>query len=123
MRYGILVLALAGCGGSKDSTTDTGGPTGTTPPPGDDDDDATTGALTQSEFNAAYADKYCDEWATCNTSSDCPSTTTTCTASGTTCDFDPVAAQACLDGVWTCNTTYPGFEYPVGPAACSTVCG
>jgi hypothetical protein len=39
------------------------------------------------------------------------------------CEFDPKAAHDCLDGVYTCDTTNPGFEYVVEPQICLSVCG
>lgn len=78
--------------------------------------------LSQEKFEEQFAEKFCEEWAACNTTTECP--TGTGTGTGTTeCDFDKAAAKDCLDGEWTCNTDFPGFEFPVPPAACADVCG
>jgi hypothetical protein len=80
------------------------------------------GDLTLEEFEEEFVDLFCSEWEACNTATSCP--TSEGTSSGTQdCDFDPDAARECLDGEWLCNEEFPGFEFPVAPAACSSVCG
>lgn len=110
MRFPVVVLvALAAC--NKDDT-------------GDDDDDDDD-VLTREEFDQAYADRYCAEFEACTTSSNpCGSPAATTEACDfDPVDFDPVAAQACLDGEYVCNADFPGLEYIVPPAVCTTVCG
>lgn len=110
MRTTILFSILVACSGKDGGTTDTGGG---------------GGGLTEEEFGEQFLDIFCEEWEACNTSEPCPvgATTTRTTTATTECDYDPVAAQDCLDGSWTCNTDFPGFEYPVAPSVCSEVCG
>lgn len=86
------------------------------------------GELTQAAFEAAYLDRFCEEWSACNTAgTECPTGPggSSTYYGGTTtnpCDYDAVAAQECLGGTWTCNTDFPGFEFPVPPDACAGVC-
>jgi len=39
------------------------------------------------------------------------------------CDFDAGMARQCLAGAWTCDDRFVGFEVPIPPQACATVCG
>jgi hypothetical protein len=76
--------------------------------------------ISEDDFAAEYADKYCAELETCGSDFTC-STTGTTTATTTAvadCEFDAAAAQDCLDGEWTCDDT---LKLPIPPAACGTV--
>jgi hypothetical protein len=111
MRTTTALLLLAACSGISDKDGDSGD----------------GGALTEESFMDQYAERYCVEWAACNTSAECPVSTGE-TSTGTVaqtweCDFDPVAAAACLDGVWTCNVDFPGLEFVAPAQVCLTVCG
>lgn len=83
------------------------------------------GCLSQSAFEEKYAEKFCAEWAECNTAgTECPTGGTgTGTGEEAECDYDSGAAKDCLNEEWTCNDDFPGFEFPVPPSACANVCG
>lgn len=139
MWFAFLALA---CSGKGEQTTTPPGETGTpivdtspqTTPPTDTSDtppDLDTGTSTTdtacvgpipADFVAEYADRYCVEWKSCNTSG-APCPTGTLPSLPPDCVYDPAAAEQCLCETWGCNTDVSGFEYPVGPAACNDVCG
>jgi hypothetical protein len=81
--------------------------------------------LNEEKFSEQYVEKYCEEWAACNTvDAPCPlegAATGTATAE-VECDFDKAKANECLDGTYVCNTDFPGLEIVESPAACSEVC-
>ena len=133
MRATWMALALlVGCGGETGDDGDTDDTDGAGTGVGDDDDDDDDGGgggSPEEEFGLAFVDRYCDEWDACVTSGEPCLFEGTTTGGGTTttttdpCEFDAVAAQACLDGEWTCNTEYAGFEFVMTPDACGDVCG
>lgn len=85
-----------------------------------------SGCLSYEKFLQKKHDKYCEELAKCNPDIPCEQPEATDTGYGTVgedCDFDGGAAHDCLNGVWTCNNDFVGFEYPIGPQACEAVCG
>lgn len=75
-----------------------------------------------------YVEKFCAEWADCapdgsscpvsNSEAECPEGET---CPEFTCDFNADAAKDCIDGAWTCNDEFEGFEFPEGPSACNNV--
>ena len=87
------------------------------------------GCLSQSAYEEKFVEKYCEEWKACNTATpdDCPmegsGTGTTTAEAEDNCDYDSGAAKDCLNGEWTCNDEFEGFEVPVPPAVCADVCG
>jgi hypothetical protein len=82
------------------------------------------GCLSQAAFEEKYAAKLCEEFESCVTSAEatCDELTTT-TAEPVECEFDRSAARDCLKGVWTCDSQFEGYEFPIPPAACASVCG
>lgn len=80
-----------------------------------------SGCLSQSSFEDRYTDKRCEETARCAGSSgeECLVLDIECSSG----DFDRGAARDCLGSEWSCNTDFPGFEYPVKPTSCDNVCG
>jgi len=84
---------------------------------GDDDD---VPSLTSSEFEDAYGDRFCDEMASCDPSEPCNPAEWSNTLD-TSCDFDPVQGQGCLDGTWTCDDSHPDHPFVEYPNACYTV--
>jgi hypothetical protein len=83
-----------------------------------------SGCLSEASFFEKYAERRCEEFATCVTAetASCEQLTTTETESAD-CEFDKAAARDCLKGAWTCDTQFEGFEIPVPPSACANVCG
>jgi hypothetical protein len=81
----------------------------------------TSGCLSYSDFLNQKNDMFCDMYAECNPEADCVLPEETA-ASDTGCDFDPGAGRDCLSGTWTCANDVPGFEYPLPPQACNSVC-
>ena len=74
--------------------------------------------LTYREFVDAYRAKFCQALLACNDSvAECPNDTGY--DDEIFCDFDPVAAQDCIDGSWGCDEDL-GFITP--PSACGIVC-
>ena len=81
--------------------------------------------ISEDKFNEEFAAKYCEEQAICNPEMACGDATGT-TTTGTVvveCDFDKAAAKDCLNGTWSCNDDFPGFEFAVPPSVCGSVCG
>jgi hypothetical protein len=78
--------------------------------------------LTEAQFFDEFIDRYCAEREACNAEMAGPIDQGTATTTSS-CALDAVAAQACLDGSWLCNTDFPGFEFPIPPSECSEVCG
>jgi len=79
----------------------------------------------------AYEAAYCRQWVECGFPSlNCPFhdgfaayTEVLPDLSADACVFDPVAADACLDGTWGCEPAVPGFFGAViPPSVCSEVC-
>ncbi|MCB9674032.1 MAG: hypothetical protein H6737_02890 [Alphaproteobacteria bacterium] len=100
MRVPVLALALLGCGPGRQE-----GPDG----------------FDLEAFGDAFVPMYCDAFAVCDTAGRaCPVTSTDSVAD--TCQFDPVAAQTCLDGPFDCDDTITGFEVVLVHEACSRVC-
>ena len=83
-----------------------------------------SGCLSETSFFEKYGEKRCEEFARCvtNASASCEELTTTATSMGD-CEFDKAAAHDCLKGTWTCDTQFEGYEFPVPPSACASVCG
>jgi hypothetical protein len=78
------------------------------------------GCLSYNGFVNKKNDKICETLEACNPSIPCDPPDPLPEAD---CEFDPKAAHDCLDGVYTCDTTNPGFEYVVEPQICLSVCG
>lgn len=85
------------------------------------------GCLDYASFQQKRGERYCEEMAICNPDQPCvvpePAVDTGYAVGTEDCAFDRKLARECLNGVWTCDTEFVGFEYPVGPAACNAVCG
>ena len=84
------------------------------------------GCLSEARFNEKYAEKKCEEFERCVTSGgSCGElgTGSTTTADPVECEFDKAAARECLRGVWTCDDQFEGYEFPIPPSACASVCG
>jgi hypothetical protein len=85
------------------------------------------GCLDYDSFLQQRQERYCEEMAICNPAVECvvpaPADDTGYSTTGDACDFDRGLARECLNGTWTCDDTVPDFRYPIGPAACSAVCG
>ena len=85
---------------------------------------AAAGCLSEAAFNTKFDEKYCEEFQSCVTSE-----TASCDDLSmlefdeTTCAFDRRAARDCLGGLWACDTEFEGFEIPIPPPACASVCG
>lgn len=79
------------------------------------------GCLTQSKFEERYLEKRCEETAKCagSSSDECLVLDIECSDG----DYDRGAARDCLSSEWSCNTDFPGFEYPIKPTSCDNVCG
>ncbi len=100
-------------GDDDDATGDTTETTETTETTGND-------LLTRQEFSEAFGDLLCAEYALCNPDIDCISDPQPGDAAG--CDFDPIAAAACLAGEYICNDEFgEGFEFVETPPACAEV--
>jgi hypothetical protein len=80
----------------------------------------TVGCIGYEGFLAKKYQKQCEVEATCNPELDCESDTGDVPADQ--CDFDAGAARDCLNGVWTCNDQFVGFEQAVPPQICEVVC-
>ena len=79
--------------------------------------------VSEAEFGGEYVVKLCDEWERCNEDDGpCPFSAAEDTTTGVIndCDFDPDAAQECLDAGWICGMV-EGTVVPVD--ACDEVCG
>jgi hypothetical protein len=83
------------------------------------------GCLSYDAFLEKKSNKYCEELAKCNPETPCeiPAGVDTGSPAEEDCDYDAGAARDCLNGVWTCDDRFPGFEYPVPAQACFAVCG
>jgi hypothetical protein len=80
--------------------------------------------INEEKFSEQFAEKYCEEWATCNTvDAPCPvSAAGTDTATAVECEFDKAKANECLDATLVCNADLEGNEYVEFPAPCLEVC-
>jgi hypothetical protein len=82
------------------------------------------GCLSEEAFNEKYDEKMCEEFKVCVTAE-----TATCdelpklTEDTAACEFDEASARDCLRGLWVCDEQFPGYEIPIPPAACASVCG
>jgi hypothetical protein len=85
---------------------------------------AVAGCLSEDAFYAKFDEKYCEEFRSCvsSESASCDDLSML-SFEETTCTFDRGAARDCLGGPWVCDTEFPGFEIPIPPAACASVCG
>lgn len=86
------------------------------------------GCLDYDTYLKKFRVRYCDEMAKCNPDFECNVPTaddTGYTSEIGDCEFDAKLARDCLNGTWTCEGPLddPDFQYPVGPEACSAVCG
>jgi hypothetical protein len=106
MRYMMLFVCgvLAACG-------DDGEVTDTTPEPA---------TMTSSEFDEAFADRFCAEIEICGDAT-CEPTTTSSDFDYSACTFDGVAAAACIEAEWTCAEIVEGLFLPVPAAECEGV--
>lgn len=66
-----------------------------------------TGTLDAAAFDAAYAQRLCEEWEACD-GTDCDATGRSALSDdpSETCELDPEAACACLASAWTCSPSY-----------------
>ena len=78
--------------------------------------------LSYDKFQDKYAEKDCEAGRACDESYPCDFDVTTDLPLPEDCDFDRAAARSCLNTEWTCNDTFPHFEYAVPPASCEAVC-
>lgn len=117
-----LTVILVACGfSSADADSDSDSDTPSAPDPG---------AGSAEDFLEAFGEAFCDQ-AIALDCGECVEATGTTTTDPYVpdCDFDPVAAEACLDGEWTCTSiTVPGaddVEFVTPPDVCSQVfdCG
>jgi len=107
--YTVTLFMLTGClfsGGSGD---------------GDEDDVDRFGLFGMSEerFSAAFGEKLCAEYESCNRDVDCDPS-----GMGSTieCDYDAAKAMECLNGDYTCNDEFgEGFEFIEVDLACMDI--
>ena len=78
--------------------------------------------LNYGKFQDKYAEKDCEAGRACDESYPCEFDPAQDLPAEEDCDFDRSAARDCLTSEWTCNDTFPHFEYAVPPAACEAVC-
>ena len=80
------------------------------------------GCLTYEAFLAKKYERQCEVElaADCNPNLDCEQDTGDLPPEA--CDFDASAARECLNGVWTCDTSFVGFEHAIEPQICDLVC-
>lgn len=104
LAWDKLVLVLAACGG--------------TPEPAEEADTSGPPGIEREVFERLYRERYCEEWPICSDAGACPLDGDTQILTDP-CAYDPVAAQACIVGKWTCKGA-GGF--PKVPDVCATVC-
>lgn len=78
-----------------------------------------TGCLSYEGFLRKQNEKYCEVQAQCNPNILCEVYDT----GEPNCIFDAGAARDCLSGPWECDNQFPGFEEPIPPQICASVCG
>jgi hypothetical protein len=74
-------------------------------------------ATSETTFASTYGERYCEATEACGSSLECSPVV----GERAGCAYDAEAAAACLDGVWTCNTDYQGYEFAQPPSACDRV--
>jgi hypothetical protein len=81
----------------------------------------TDGGYTEAEFAQDLQRRVCEMIEECG-GPECayPDATATLSTATPGCDFDPVAARACIDEPWACTVTGSDF---VPPPVCSEACG
>ena len=106
--WGIVAVTVGGCSPAEEPTAaaDTSRPEG----------------IERDVFDRLYRDRYCAEWSVCNTTGTaCPIPAGT-SPFGPYCEYDAVAAQACIVDDWGCEGGFPGYGFPVQPEVCFAVC-
>ena len=68
-------------------------------------------------FVSSYGTEFCDHASSCNPGLACSPDV----GDRSACAYDATAAAACLEGSWSCNTEFVGYEYAQPPAACERV--
>lgn len=127
MRIVFVSAALAACyeeNGGDTGDTDTAPTSDPTPSSTTSPTTETNRTMSEDDFNQAYRDKYCDQLERCGADFTCTNTATTYTTSTgylSECDYDPIAAFNCINGVWKCDD----LNFPIPPPPCNNVfdCG
>lgn len=119
----MLAWLLWACGGGVDTDV-------TVPPLGSTTSEPTVGTtpyatwpegeLDIDEFVAQYPVIYCETWDACITDQPCDEVVAAADELPA-CNYDGVAAYACVNGEWTCDERIPEFPLPREPEACDFV--
>lgn len=74
-------------------------------------------SLHEATFAESYGERYCEANTECGSDLACSPEV----GDRAGCAYDAQAAAACLEGVWTCNVEYEGYEFAQAPSACARV--